>query len=360
MQPKVLSSQHPVTYFRESFDNACANLDAWHCDPYNTEHRPESHLDPQAYIENERAFGMYLPGMSYAYLATGEANYYCHALYCYRKIVDNIWDAPWGGYWGSIWDMHEMGVLLHDSMNAQGVLDFYEITQNRSLVDPFYQLFKNWPLDVENSALKNEINSNGEDVHPSFVYNQVFGGVKALWLLGNLYDDENLKSLAREGFHKILLPEFTEEGYWNYNRGGGLSTHYDILLKSYVGQLLWYSEWQADKRFVKCAKKGADFCVTNVAEDAGSEMIWSGQYSNEDTIMLALGKAAMAAEFLAPLVHLGYEQYAVPLKKTIAFIYHRREHPDIRDFWGSAWAQFSVIAPLVRIAHRGLKLDTAF
>lgn len=96
--------------------------------------------------------------------------------------------------------------------------------------------------------------------------------------------------------------------------------------------------------------------TTEQALRRAEKINWSGRYGDEDTIMLALGKAAMITDLLAPLVHLGYEQYVNPLKKTVAFIYHRWDNAEIQDFWGSAWAQFSVIAPLVRIAHRGLEL----
>ena len=153
-----------------------------------------------------------------------------------------------------------------------------------------------------------------------------------------------------------VLPDLTDEYYWNYNRGGALSTHYDILLKSHLGALLWYKDWRDDPSVLDCALKGADFCLQNVAEENADEWVWSGKYGQEDSLMLALGKAGMMVDVLAPLVDMGHQQYSAPLKKTVAFILHRKEEPEVWEFWDSAWAQFSVVAPLFRAAYRGIGL----
>lgn len=353
--PAVQPEPSPaIELFADSFAGVCDHLRDWRCDPYNTEHRPGIELDPTAYVENSRGFGMLLPGLSYAYLATGIDTYGAAATYCCRKIVDNLWSTRWGGLTGDTWLFHEECVLLHDSMNVQGVLDYAHVADNRDLAAPCYELLRHWPLDGDPRLPKNEINSSGEEVHPSFVYNQVLGGVKALYTVGSLFADDEMMGVAWDAFHRSLLPAFTADGYWNYNRGGGLSKHYDLLLKNYVGQLLWYPAWRSDPAFLDCARRGADFCLAEVAEEVGDELIWTGEYTHENTLMLALGKAAMATELLAPLaVFVDADQYGTPLRKTIRTIRNRRDDPTIRGFWSSAWAQFSIVAPLARIARLG-------
>lgn len=349
---ETLNENHPAKVFASALDNACRDIDEWGSCPWGTESRPERRLAPSRWNAHERSMGFYLTPLSYAFRATGRADYYRHALYCQQKITGNIWPAPWGGYCCSYFFMHEVDSLLHAGIQAQGILDFYQVTGDRTVLEPTYRQFKRWPRDQKNNVLANEINPIGQETHPGLVYNQVTFGLRTIWQLGRIFDDPSMMDYAKTGFAKLLLPDMHPDGYWVYGRGGKLSTHYDLLQKSLLGDILWDPQWRKQPGVLDCALRGARFCVANVTKPGEGELIWDQDYGSEKTIAMALGKAGMASSMLAPLVAAGHDEFRKPLVETMRFIYNRRKDSSIGDFWRSSWMMYSVLGPLFRVAQQ--------
>ncbi|HKZ43327.1 MAG TPA: hypothetical protein VJ044_20380, partial [Candidatus Hodarchaeales archaeon] len=260
------------------------------------------------FVQNQRSFGGYCGSLALAYRLTGKAEYYHASRYAYELLEKNIWKTKWG--WGiGLETFREGENLLEFGICAQNMFEFFKITEERKLLQKVHRVLRSWPYDKKNHLPFVEVDRDGKEIHPSYPFNMVAVGCAAMWLVGEVFEDELLRSRVKETVHSFLLPMMEKDGHWQYAfhyeekkkypepRG----YHYDLFTKMNLSRLMEYEEWRRDHSFMNAMVKGIEFSLMICAKEKSGLLEWSGLYTSGRGPHFAINHAGLMVGYLALL-----------------------------------------------------------
>lgn len=339
-----------------ALDEAIEHVRRWHYCPRTTDNWYDRRTPHEGYVWNERYLGFYLAAFVPAYLLTGEPRYFQMCEYLYNTILHNIFPTFWGGPAMNQATAGGGENLLFTGIIARAVIRFAKMMGDPELCRPFYEMYAAWPRDKQhNNRLINVVFPDLTDQRLPFVYNQVMSSVSAVWVIGEMFEDDDLTAVAEQMWREEMRPGLQEGGYWFYTQEReNVTQHYDLVQKSDASLLLEYDRWTEDDDFMQVMRQSMDYALSYYATEVKDMLVWQPFYNRTFESTLAVGKAGMALEVLTRLCEAGRREYAEPARKTARFIEHMRDWPDLADMWPCSWMGIHVIAPLLEAALAGI------
>jgi len=323
--------------------------------PWASSHREAPHV--QWY--NERCMGFYLEALCKAYRLTGDKRFWPTIRYAEQMITANCYPAPTGkGYWFNINGFKRGENILRIGIICVGLWQYYLMTGDITPLETARSVLEPWPYNWDTHQPQRSIDYRGDQPLGDFVYNMIGIWVYPAYAIGKTLDIEDLRKRAEDAVVNRLLPDQLENGFWKYNRGGGISSHYGVLLIRLLVYLASFKGWRSRPVYMDALRRAVDYAIGHYSWRHGKEtphIAWSAYNTNQYVMAEAYFKAAVmtnACSFLGRYLNLDYLKIA---EGSLRYLYSQRLTPEFQKLRAKSWFYQSVYSPLLDLTELGIK-----